>query len=398
MTLPDRYNGLGFKNLVYMIIEMLDFHGRWKADKDERAALHLLVIEEPEAHLHAQLQQVFIQQIGSILPQQDDSAFATQIIVTTHSSHIVYAKGFESVRYFQRLDAAEGPNRSKVLNLSCLEATGDQSHTFLKQYMKLTHCDLFFADAAVMVEGNVERLLLPLMIERKVPELNSRYISVLEIGGAHAHIFKSLVHFLGVPTLVITDLDSVRPRTTGKSRSCVPEEPSAETSNPVLKEWIPRKRTIAELSAATEEEKAPKPAEGETYVRVAYQTPQLVHLQGEQLLLVGRTLEIAFAYQNLEWCQHPDRERLGLRIRSRSGTKPTLAQAAQTIHHRVTKGNLDKTDFALGLIAADLADPLGWEVPTYIVEGLEWLLQKSTSATGDPGTPPSELRSAGQSE
>lgn len=55
-TLPDRYNGLGFKNLIYMVVELLDVHARWLDIEENRPPLHLIFIEEPEAHLHAQLQ------------------------------------------------------------------------------------------------------------------------------------------------------------------------------------------------------------------------------------------------------------------------------------------------------------------------------------------------------
>ena len=56
-TLPDTYNGLGFKNLIYMVVELLDLHAKWIEIEDKRPPLHLVFIEEPEAHLHAQLQQ-----------------------------------------------------------------------------------------------------------------------------------------------------------------------------------------------------------------------------------------------------------------------------------------------------------------------------------------------------
>ena len=381
ITLPDRYNGLGFKNLIYMVIEMLDFHKHWTEDTENRAALHLLVIEEPEAHLHAQLQQVFIQQIASILPDEPKSAFATQMIVTTHSSHIVYARGFEAVRYFRRTDATGVRHRSEVLNLSNLETTGDKSRTFLRKYMKLTHCDLFFADAAVMVEGNVERLLMPLMIERTAPALHSSYISVLEIGGAFAHVFKRLVHFLGLPTLVITDLDSVKPGRSTRKKACPPEETNAVTCNPVLTGWAPGMMAIADLLAATDEQKTPK---GPAPVRVAYQTREAVSWLGEQKLLVGRTFEIAFAYRNLGWCQDPARRDLHMEVRSRSGGALHLDKAAISIHDRVTRGSVDKTDFALALMAADVEDPTGWAVPAYIADGLQWLLRQLQTLADDP--------------
>lgn len=181
LTLPDKYNGLGFKNLIYMVVELLDFHQRWADEEEERPLLHLIFIEEPEAHLHVQLQQVFIRKIMEILPSDD--AFSSQLIVTTHSPHIIY-EDFTPIRYFRRFTGTSGEHYSEVLNLSDFTAAEDtDTCEFLLQYMKLTHCDLFFADAAVLVEGNVERLLLPLMIDKEAPRLKSCYLSILELGG-----------------------------------------------------------------------------------------------------------------------------------------------------------------------------------------------------------------------
>src|SRR5699024_6607789 len=82
-TLPDQYNGLGFKNLIYMVIEVLDFHQAWAESATDRPPIHLVVIEEPEVHLHAQLQQVFIRKILEILPDPEPD-FQTQLVATTH--------------------------------------------------------------------------------------------------------------------------------------------------------------------------------------------------------------------------------------------------------------------------------------------------------------------------
>ncbi len=91
----------------------------------------------------------------------------------------------------------------------------DRTRDFLERYLRLTHCDMFFADAAILVEGNVERLLMPQMIAKAAPRLQSNYLSVLEVGGAFGHRFKGLIDFLGLTSLIVTDIDSVSPPAAG---------------------------------------------------------------------------------------------------------------------------------------------------------------------------------------
>ena len=74
---------------------------------------------------------------------------------------------------------------------------------------------MFFADKIIMVEGTVERLLLPEMIRMDAPNLLSQYISIIEVGGAYALNFKEFLDFINVKTLLITDLDSVKPEKRG---------------------------------------------------------------------------------------------------------------------------------------------------------------------------------------
>lgn len=407
-TLPDKYNGLGFKNLIYMVIEVLDFDQRWADEKEDRPPLHLIIIEEPEAHLHAQLQQVFISKIMDILPA-GDAFFTRQLIVTTHSPHIIYESRFNPIRYFRRRNNLQFGNYSDVLNLSNFYKTEKDTRDFLLQYMKLTHCDLFFADAAILVEGNVERLLLPLMIERVAPQLKSCYLSILELGGAFAHKFKNLIQFLGLTTLVITDLDSVRPKPAGLPKAdgnnatavtdateegdeddpmgiigsgiCMVDSAGSVTANQTLTKWIPKLTNISDLLNAKADLKSPAPTETEpAKVCVAFQTRQLVTWNEEKESLAGRTFEEAFAYENLAWCQDTKQKTLGLRVVTNK-TAPTLAEVAQKIHERVKGGSFNKTDFALALM---MSNPAEWNVPNYIVEGLHWLSEQLTTITTKP--------------
>ncbi|RXV65386.1 ATP-dependent endonuclease [Burkholderia stabilis] len=412
--LPDSYNGLGFKNLIFMVVELLDLHAQWLAIEDNRPPVHLIFIEEPEAHLHAQLQQAFIRKVMSILAlgAEDRTHYTSQVVVTTHSTHILYERGFRPIRYFRR-SRAEHVSTSAVLNMSVFyDATDHDVRTFLERYLKLTHCDLFFADGAVLVEGNVERLLLPQMIANAAPRLQSTYLTVLEIGGAFGHRFKALIEFLGLTTLIITDLDSVfgspapvagalenradaaAPAQAGDEgaepeeddeddeaaeagaaaegrpgKVCIAGHPGAVTSNQTLLQWLPKCDTVAMLWDATDDQKTQaRSANSEAIVRVAYQCRTNVTWAGETQALAGRTLEEAFALENLAWCQDIARKPLQLRI-ARPDNKD-LTELTRRIHRRVQAKSFSKTDFALALLAED---PTQWSVPTYIAEGLRWL-------------------------
>jgi predicted ATP-dependent endonuclease of OLD family len=379
-TLPDQYNGLGFKNLIYMVVEVLDFHHAWADGEDERPPVHLVMIEEPEVHLHAQLQQVFIRKILEILPKPEPG-FQTQMVVTTHSSHIIYESSFRQIRYFRRADQPGAVHYSDVRNLSTFYNNEEaQTRDFLLQYIKLTHCDLFFADGAILVEGNVERLLLPLIIQKVSPGLRACHLTILEVGGAFAHKFRKLIEFLDLTTLVVTDLDSVDAAAapssgddeeddddTGRQKACMAHVPGAVTSNETLKQWMPKLTLVTDLLALKEAAKAPVQGEGQPgNVRVAFETTQPMTWLGVTENATGRTFEESFALQNLPWCQDGAHKILGLHIVG--GDKLDGAAMRKRIYKRVKV--FDKTKFALGLISQD---PDVWTAPQYVTDGLVWL-------------------------
>lgn len=170
--LPEAYNGLGYKNLVYMAIQIDYFHRQWLDTEVGRALCQVIFVEEPEVHLHAQVQQTFIQKMWAILRETADTDLQTpQLAITTHSSHILDAVDFSKVRYFRRCGRElvdEGGIVHDTTEIYSLRdfmpnavSIGDEEHDaakvleFLKKYLKLTHCDLFFADGVVLVEGSV---------------------------------------------------------------------------------------------------------------------------------------------------------------------------------------------------------------------------------------------------
>lgn len=345
--LPEKYNGLGYKNLIYIVLQLEAFQAALETAPLVHPRVHIICIEEPEAHLHPQMQYVFINEISKAL--ESSQSITAQVVLSTHSSHMIANSGFEPVRYFRR-----SGREVSVRDLSKLPIpSGDPSvGDFLRRYIKLTHCDLFFADKVIFVEGQVERLLLPLMIDsctamEGCADLSSQYISISEIGGAYAHKFKPVIDFLGVPTLIVTDLDSVD----DDGKKCAVSA-GKSTSNMCLKTWLPAKTTVSELMACNDTDKT------QSRIRVAYQI--------EENGVCGRSFEEAFIYANLEWLSTNYSSLKATSGLIEKAVKSGLKSAAWELSDHIAK-----VDFALDLIAAT-----GWKTPSYIQKGLVWLAKE----------------------
>jgi putative ATP-dependent endonuclease of the OLD family len=379
-ALPEAYNGLGFKNLIYMAIQARSFHSEWLRTSHNRPICQIIFVEEPEVHLHAQVQQTFIQNIWGVLKASESTTSThepmPQLVLTTHSSHILDATEFAQVRYFRRsATSGEQARQGSILDASEVqdlrefaEAPREATKTrappalrslqFLKRYLRLSHCDLFFADAAVLVEGASEKLLLQAMIEKVAPQLKISYLSVLEVGGAYAHRFYDLLKFLSIPYLVITDLDSVH--RDGRHRACRGDTSGAVTANASLKNLLGL-HSVAELLALGPQEKQTEDRQG----YITFQQKILIKNGNGTQEMIARTFEEAFLYHN---------PRLLLAcLRKQNPAIREIDAACDAVYDYVTSGGFKKTDFAMKILARRTSQ---WQVPGYITEGLLWLANR----------------------
>lgn len=383
--LPEDSNGLGYQNLVSMVFDLMSFRDKWmrvgKASKniglDEQniPPLHLVLIEEPEAHLHAQVQQVFITQAYSVLRKHDQlkgsKNLRTQLVVSTHSSHLAHEADFASLRYFRRLpakDTAGAVPVSSVVNLSEIFGDGDETQIFVKRYLKAVHCDLFFADGAVLVEGPAERIFVPHLVRTR-PQfdyLRRCYITWLEIGGSHAHRLKPLIQHLGLNTLIITDIDAK-----GEGEKAVPPERGAslEARNETLKTWIPQERSLDALLDKKATELVSLDTAGYA-VRVAYQQPIMASLNSAAPAeALANTFEDAIVYENIEIFSKLKGKGLIGRFRKAIAESANLPELAVKAADALSKGG--KAEFAMDLLYSNEIDQI--KVPAYINDGLLWL-------------------------
>ncbi|MES9897703.1 MAG: AAA family ATPase [Sedimenticola sp.] len=385
LRLPEASNGLGYQNLISMIFRLMSFRDAWmrvgKASKGVNITstepLHLVLVEEPEAHLHAQVQQVFIKKAYDVLRRHKDlgesKILRTQLVVSTHSSHVAHETPFSCLRYFRRLPAgmvAKVPV-STVINLSEVFGSGSNTERFVTRYLRAQHADLFFADAAILVEGPAERMLVPNFIRAHFDELNQCYITLLEIGGSHAHRLKPLIDYIGLLTLIITDLDTLDD-TSGKSVQ--PKKgANQKTNNATLKTWVPCNEDVDTLMEAEASAKTLR-VDGDPLfaVRVAYQAPLTVTIHGaaEPETAYPYTFEDALAFENL--AIFSALEGVGLVRKFRDAIQDGDSATAIGEQMYLALKNGKKAEFALDVLEVEGFDNI--VVPSYISEGLEWLL------------------------
>jgi len=381
--LPENFNGLGYMNLISIIFDIDLMMKRFAKNKDvgQLADINLLFIEEPEAHTHPQMQYVFIKNIKELLNSGVEDEFGNkkplQYIVSTHSSHIVADSDYDDIKYLHRLD---GKNEVEAKSLKALsEVYENKDHLrFLKQYITMNRSELFFADKAILIEGDTERILLPAIIKKLdlteatvKPEqpLLSQNVSIIEVG-AHAEFFVKLLNFLGLTKiLVLTDFDCCsaeghHPKAKYQSGQ------NQETSNTAIKYFFGEKKSDVLASKTANEKRfvwdvvnGKMTAQNDGVYMVCYQIEE----NGYQ----PRSFEDDFMAINKQFVLGTDFTESAITADYKDGfdTVDKAYEAAKKVN--------SKAAFAFEILLnskKDGNDPFGgWAIPAYIKEGLLWL-------------------------
>lgn len=389
LSLPEKYNGLGLRNLISIYLKMVQFREQWtNLDRIEKAGInhiepiHLVFIEEPEAHLHAQAQQVFIRKAMDALTNdsaneilRNNKNLTTQLVVSTHSNHIVNEVDMCHLKYFKRIiDGDIKIPVSEVVNLSRTFGNDKDTKRFVTRYIRLTHCDIFFADAIILVEGAAERILMPKFIRDE--NMDNFYISVIEINGSHAHRFDSLTQKLGIPTLIITDIDAQEEQLKDgelKWTSTIPQKNKKQkTNNDTIKHWL----KIEYIDILLE---LPFQNKQKDNICISYQTPISVNWtnqkkEDELYEVYPYTFEDSLVFTNLKLFQGDEKIRkMGVITTFYNYLKKStsLEEFHKKIFSCLEKQKNAKAAFATDILCTEQFDKI--QAPSYIKDGLIWL-------------------------
>lgn len=381
LVLPESYNGLGYSNMLYIFIQIITY--KYKVNKDKKI-FNILFIEEPESHLHPQMQSTFLSKIDDILGK-DNNVYK---VITTHSSYILQKADLLSVRYFLYTE-------NNIVSRSLYEFFEKPEFanlkTFIQKYFKINTCDLFFSDKAILVEGTVERMLMPLLIEKfdnlsEENNLSKQHITTIEVGGAYAHIFNELLDFLEIRTVIITDIDSVSGSHNSKCK-CYLEEVAigderltVKTSNAIIKDWFNKIGESFYIRKLVEESFTKdiliKKVNEKEVRKITFQLP----MTGQKIW--GRTFEEQLIIENNSYFEEilKDEEKSKsiqslMNAISKTNTNGINCLELKDISGDILENcafeivdNIDKTNFALDLLTLE-----NWQIPQYIKEGFEWL-------------------------
>ena len=387
--------GLGYSNLTLMLIEFQQFIKDCEEKQREKTGkINFLIVEEPESHMHPQMQSIFIKHVLKMLAQNQNIA----CMITSHSEQMVREVPLKQIRVLRQ----NGYYSSIINPYETLKENGEIYSDFIKgkkniadnEQMRrditylysLNFADIVFADKAILFEGDTERMYIQALLKEsendKFKQLRRQYIAFIQVGGAYASVYIPLLHVLGIPSLIITDIDyksKISDAEISDAEILTASDKQIETTNETLKKiWIHNDES-RELSEQMH-----------SYYTVNAKKDIVIQVKGFNNIAVvtqskfdgfGSTLEDALLYKliyNLRKSgvvntfDKDDKNKWKV-MKEETGLEFSIPREGKVSIRDIVK-SIKKTDFMYSLI---LNNQIANSLPAYIEEGLLWLVEKN---------------------
>lgn len=385
IKLPATRNGLGYNNLLFISLLLA------KMQKDSSKEylgsnaknFSILAFEEPEAHLHPNMQYKLLKFLGENIKNE-----VRQIFITTHSPNITSKVKLDSLIVLTKLN-----NEIKISYPGKVFSSSEEdvnSKKYIERFLDVTKADMFFAKNLIFVEGLAEQLLLPIFAEKLKISLEDNHISIINVNGRYFEHFIKLFNTdtsdVAIPKKVvcITDQDPIKKmRPEGNWEKCYSFEINLEkesyeykiTSNKTLENLKDLNKDFFYIATQKEGSTFEYEILLENYKSSFFITESVAN---KELLreMIKNVEKIKNKDDLLEEINKFNKSKLrDLQIKYIENSEEDIQQKAKHIIASRYLASIGKGEVAQEL-ATVLSNDMEFNVPSYIKEALEWLCKK----------------------
>lgn len=222
-NVPINLNGLGYNNLIYISLVLAELQQSRSNSYfgDNSSVFPFLLIEEPEAHLHPDMQYDFLKFLQNNIKDGTTSETAKQVIITTHSPNITAAASLDDLIVLSKYKSGVKigyPGETFIDN--------PKDKKFVERFLDVTRSNLFFTNQLILIEGLAEQMLIPQFMKADTSNIQNRHISIINLSGRYFIPFLRMFDTNKNPNTAIykqiaclTDLDPVQGK---QNKSCPP--------------------------------------------------------------------------------------------------------------------------------------------------------------------------------
>lgn len=241
-SFPATHQGLGYNNLIYISLMLASMSFRSSHRRGQNAAIFpMLLVEEPEAHLHPALQHKLLSHIVSRVKKEPKDS--RQVFVTTHSTHISSAAGLKPIICLSlKPDGSVGVAYPAKLFPNTND--GRTSRGYVERYLDATKSTMLFAKGVILVEGISEQLIVPALASLLNKPFEHHHVAIVRVDGL---TFKHFLPLFGVgapdeakefalnrPLACLVDADPSQKKkgvTNARWKACFPFQLNYDESN-----------------------------------------------------------------------------------------------------------------------------------------------------------------------